>query len=65
MKKIILLIGIVLVSISCSGGSGDSDSGGCPYNGHTLYVGEKGGCYYVNSSGNKEYVDKKYCSSCY
>lgn len=24
-------------------------------------VGAKGGCYYINSSGNKSYVDKKYC----
>ncbi|MGI9582873.1 hypothetical protein ACR1PO_16880 [Chryseobacterium sp. RRHN12] len=63
MKKIILLIGIVVVSISCSGGG--TDSVGCSYNGHILHVGEKGGCYYVNSSGNKEYVEKKYCSSCY
>ncbi|SEM15379.1 hypothetical protein [Chryseobacterium taichungense] len=60
MKKIILLSAIFLIAISCSDGSG-----GCSYKGHTLYVGEKGGCYYVNSSGNKEYVDKKNCSSCY
>lgn len=25
------------------------------------FVGAKGGCYYINSSGNKSYVDKKYC----
>ncbi len=63
MKKIILLGCIFALSISCSGGGSDSE--GCSYNGNTLYVGEKGGCYYLNSSGNKEYVDKKYCSSCY
>lgn len=63
MKKIILLTVFFVVAISCSGGG--SGSGGCSYNGHALHVGEKGGCYYVNSSGNKEYVDKKHCSSCY
>lgn len=25
-------------------------------------VGAKGGCYYINSSGNKSYVDKKFCA---
>jgi endonuclease YncB( thermonuclease family) len=25
-------------------------------------VGAKGGCYYLNSSGNKTYVDKKFCN---
>ncbi|MBA2494283.1 MAG: thermonuclease family protein [Acidobacteria bacterium] len=25
-------------------------------------VGAKGGCYYLNSSGNKTYVDKKFCA---
>ncbi len=24
--------------------------------------GAKGGCYYLNSSGNKTYVDKKFCN---
>ena len=26
-------------------------------------VGAKGGCYYLNSSGNKSYVDKKFCAN--
>jgi hypothetical protein len=26
-------------------------------------VGAKGGCYYINSSGNKSYVDKKFCEN--
>lgn len=32
------------------------------YNGHQLYTGPKGGCYYYNSSGNKTYVDKSNCN---
>ncbi|MCY0976188.1 hypothetical protein PGH12_12090 [Chryseobacterium wangxinyae] len=36
---------------------------GCTYNGHTLYVGERGGCYYMAGS-SKEYVDRSYCSGC-
>jgi hypothetical protein len=25
------------------------------------YTGPRGGCYYINSSGNKQYVDRSYC----
>lgn len=38
-------------------------SKGCTYNGHTLIVGPRGGCYYY-SGNSKEYVDRSYCSSC-
>ena len=34
------------------------------YKDHQLYIGPKGGCYYINSSGNKTYVDRGYCSNC-
>ncbi|QQV02643.1 MULTISPECIES: hypothetical protein [Chryseobacterium] len=36
---------------------------GCTYNGHTLYVGKRGGCYYI-AGNSKEYVDRSYCSGC-
>ncbi|HEX7870993.1 MAG TPA: hypothetical protein VF455_12865 [Chryseobacterium sp.] len=36
---------------------------GCTYNGHTLYVGERGGCYYM-AGNSREYVDRSYCSGC-
>lgn len=43
-------------------GSGTS-SGGCgTYNGHTLHKGSDGGCYYINSSGNKTYVERNKCN---
>jgi hypothetical protein len=58
MKKIILFFVISLSFNSCT------RSESCSYNGHTLHVGEKGGCYYLSSGGNKEYVDKSYCSGC-
>ncbi|MFY0631183.1 MAG: hypothetical protein JXR05_12435 [Flavobacteriaceae bacterium] len=32
------------------------------YNGHTLYTGPQGGCYYYNSSNNKTYVDRSNCN---
>ena len=32
------------------------------YNGKQLYRGPKGGCYYINSNGNKTYVDRSFCT---
>ncbi|WP_312767191.1 hypothetical protein [Epilithonimonas sp.] len=40
-----------------------SQSNGCTYNGHQLFVGKRGGCYYY-SGNSKEYVDRSYCSGC-
>lgn len=66
MKKILLLLLIVVTVSSCEGsGSSSDNSEFCSYNGKALHVGEKGGCYYINSTGNKEYVDKSYCKNCY
>lgn len=31
------------------------------YNGRPLYIGTRGGCYYLNASGNKTYVDRAEC----
>lgn len=61
MKKLLLTF-LLASTINCSDRSSSSES--CTYNGHTLYTGEKGGCYYLSSGGNKEYVDKSYCSGC-
>ena len=40
-----------------------SQNNGCTYEGHTLYVGKRGGCYYM-AGNSKEYVDRSYCSGC-
>ena len=31
------------------------------YNGRPLYIGPRGGCYYLSASGNKTYVDRAEC----
>ncbi|GEN77124.1 hypothetical protein [Chryseobacterium hagamense] len=66
MKKLVWFALAALTVNSCkeTGGGDDNSPEYCKYNGHQLYVGEKGGCYYLSSGGNKEYVDKKYCASC-
>ena len=67
MKKILLTFLLAsFVIIGCSSGSDDDTSfntvTNCgDYNGHTLHKGPKGGCYYINSSGNKEYVERSLC----
>ncbi|SMG53058.1 hypothetical protein SAMN03080602_04324 [Arenibacter troitsensis] len=32
------------------------------YNSRTYYRGPRGGCYYINSNGNKSYVDRSMCN---
>lgn len=64
MKKVLLLLVLVSATVVYSCGGSNEESGYCTYNGHTLYTGEKGGCYYLSSGGNKEYVDKSYCRKC-
>ncbi|WP_284460534.1 hypothetical protein [Chryseobacterium sp.] len=66
MKRMVLLIVLGGMFNSCGGSSDESERGSesCTYNGHRLYVGEKGGCYYLSSGGSKEYVDKSYCIGC-
>lgn len=49
-------------SKSVNDGSSNSGSSGCGlYNGHSLYLGPQGGCYYLTSGGNKSYIDRSYC----
>lgn len=33
------------------------------YNGHVLYIGPRGGCYYINDNNNKTYVDRSNCGT--
>ena len=63
----ILIIGIlssqILISFACEDTASNDSSGltGCTYNGKSLYEGPQGGCYYINSNGNKTYVDRSEC----
>ncbi len=33
-----------------------------PKSSRTYYTGPRGGCYYINSNGNKTYVDRSFCN---
>lgn len=66
MKKIISIF-IVLTIMSCSGKNENpvpqTSNSDCGYhNGKKLYVGPEGGCYYLSSGNNKEYVNREECS---
>ena len=69
MKKLALLLLIAFFTLASCEGDGSSTSSSTAnewkcgtYNGHQLYTGPKGGCYYYNSNGNKTYVDRSYCN---
>ena len=70
MKRLIFLLIFSLAFIGCDSGSSStsssdsSSSGSCYYNGKQLHVGPQGGCYYINSNGNKSYVDRSNCNDC-
>jgi tetratricopeptide (TPR) repeat protein len=42
----------------------ESNSRGCFYKGHQLFVGSRGGCYYI-AGNSKEYVDRSFCANCF
>jgi hypothetical protein len=55
-------ISIMQPTGSVSGSGSGTSSGGCgTHNGRQLYKGSDGGCYYINSNGNKTYVDRSEC----
>jgi hypothetical protein len=56
--RLLLLAAATAIIFAC-GKSNDSCG---TYNGHTLYKGPNGGCYYINSSGNKTYVNNNNCN---
>jgi hypothetical protein len=59
MKTLLTIFGLVIALAMAAPAQAQ-----CTYNGKKLYVGEQGGCYYLNSSGEKEYVERKLCRDC-
>ncbi|NOW98948.1 hypothetical protein [Mucilaginibacter sp. SG564] len=69
MKKLIvlLLLGLCVLTncskksdVNTDRGSGNSNCGTYK-SGQQLYLGPEGGCYYMSSGGNKEYVERSAC----
>jgi hypothetical protein len=66
LNQIILTV-ITTLLVSCATTeeitSSQSSNQTCgTYNGHQLYKGSSGGCYYINSNNNKTYVDASHCN---
>ena len=63
IKKLVLLTFVLSLSMSTSSCASDDDCGTKNVSGvqRNLIKGPEGGCYYVNSNGNKTYVDRSEC----
>lgn len=67
MKSLkIVLIALTFISLSTCTNDEDeiSTDQKCGFytNGEQLYKGPEGGCYYINSNGNKTYVERDECN---
>jgi len=69
MKKIAIPLLLVLCIMTNCSKKSDSDTSpgsvnsscGTYKSGQQLYLGPEGGCYYMSSGGNKEYVERSAC----
>jgi hypothetical protein len=59
MKNALIII-LLLTTVNMSCGKKGSDDCGS-HNGNSLHRGPEGGCYYLNSNGNKTYVERSEC----
>ena len=64
IKRFLVFTLLLIFSMSCTSSnelvSEERECGA--HKGKSLFVGPKGGCYYFNSNGNKEYVDRSECN---
>ncbi len=65
VKSLLLLLALSF-SLCLTSCEDDDSSSNDPiecgtHNGKQLYKGPEGGCYYMNSNGNKTYVDRSEC----
>lgn len=55
MKKLFCCIVLLMSMMAC----GVLE---CTYKGYPLHKGKRGGCYYINKNGNKQYVNRQLCN---
>lgn len=61
MKTFVLFLSTLFFLIGNVNAAGPKPCG--KYQGHNLYKGEKGGCYYLRTKKKvKVYIDKKHCN---
>ena len=62
-RFIAIFLTVLLLAITGCGSSSPTSSSSCgTHNGETLHLGPQDGCYYINSNGNKTYVDRSECN---
>lgn len=61
-RKFLAAILLASVLITSCDTSSDTDLNCGIHNGHELFEGPQGGCYYINDNGNKTYVDRSECN---
>lgn len=74
MRKLLLLLVLTIGIGNCGEATTDDPTSPgsittgsddrCYHNGNRLHEGPQGGCYYINSNGNKTYVDRAECAGC-
>ncbi|MFD2568574.1 DUF4236 domain-containing protein [Pseudotenacibaculum haliotis] len=59
---LVIMISLILSFsfLACTSNDEEPDCG--TYNGHELFIGPQGGCYYINSNDNQVYVDRSNCN---
>ncbi len=61
MQKFISMMAVGLIIVATNLNAKPKPCG--KHEGHNLYKGEKGGCYYLKTKKKvKVYIDKKYCN---
>jgi len=60
MKKLFLFLFSIIIFASISATAENTYR---PKFNHAYITGPKGGCYYINSNGNKTYVDRALCKA--
>lgn len=66
-RNVILLLLMACWGLSCSKSNNSNPASmaqacGNYKNGQQLHKGSDGGCYYINSNGNKTYVERSACT---
>lgn len=63
LKQFVSSIFILFFTVTLNACASDGDCGTKTVSGvqRSLVKGPEGGCYYVNSNGNKSYVDRSEC----
>jgi hypothetical protein len=64
MKKIIFTVALLSLLHCSPDNSEEKGIEYCYYEGHLLYTQQFGVCYYLNTNGERIYLDQSHCVGC-